>query len=831
VSRWWVVAVPWLFMAAAHATTPNERLEQAARRSAPGSYARSWSGEPLYWTVVGAPDGESEALLSEDGALEPFRGGFSLEPFLFVDGARITARDTVRRRSLDRGDLPIPSVVWEHERARLRIRAFATGRAPFVLASYRVENPSAAPARIELWLALRPMQVLPVWQFLNLEPGFAPIRTLRFDGRRVSVNHAATVEPLTRPDAFGAAAPDDTAFVPALEAGVLPAAPAASDPEGFAAGALVWRFALAAGATGEVHVRLPLGAGERLPLPADDGVAALVDSLLEEARERWSALLGRAEIDLPGARDVERTFRTALAHVLINRDGPRLQPGSRNYERSWIRDGALESSALAQLGHADAARAFLAWYAPHQLADGALPCCVDARGADPTPEHDSTGAFLYALGEYARQTHDAAFVRSLWPRVLRAVGHLDELRSRALGDRSADALGGATRGILPESISHEGYAKKPVHSYWDDLFARQGLRDAVFLADGVGDREHATTWARLRDDFSADLIASYAATMRLHSIPHLAGSVELGDFDPTATAVAFELGGEPRDFPEAALHATFARYLDEVAERKRGVMKRDAYAPYELRIAGALVRMGERDAAWDVLALILDGRRPRAISEPQASVAASTPLGATLASGVAERDAARSEAQPSEGDQSLRSERQAQRAARAKPERSGTSWPSEGAGWNQWPEIVWTDERKGQWLGDLPHSWIGATYLHAVRSALVYERASDQALVLAAGVPEAWLENGAAVRVARLSTWWGPLDYEIAHAEGDALRVRVGGGLRVPPGGVVLALPLVAPAVIRELPADVVLRPLKGSSTAEGKQLPLEAGGGPGPKP
>src|SRR5262249_5866185 len=56
-------------------------------------------------------------------------------------------------------------------------------------------------------------------------------------------------------------------------------------------------------------------------------------------------------------------------------------------------------------------------------------------------------------------------------------------------------------------------------------------------------------------------------------------------------------------------------------------------------------------------------------------------------------------------------------------------------GWNQWPEIVWTDAERGQWLGDLPHSWVAATFLHAGRTALVYERTSDQALVLPAGRP------------------------------------------------------------------------------------------------
>jgi hypothetical protein len=704
----------------------NAWLLETARERA-GSYPRSWRGEALYWTVVGAADGEHEALLSDEGALEPRAGGFSLEPFLFVDGKRITARDARRSQSLEESDLPIPSVTWEHPRARLRVRAFAADdEAAFV--SYRVENPFAAPAEVELWLALRPMQVLPPWQFLNLEPGFAPIREIACDGARVRVNGVLALEARTAPDACGAATPD---LAGALEAGVLPPGSLASDPDGRAAGALAFRFTLAPQATREVELCVPLDA--RTTCSAKEPARALA-----ETSASWRALLGRVVIELPPATgDVERTLRTALAHVLVNKDGPRLQPGSRNYARSWIRDGALSSSALVQLGHADAARAFLAWYATFQLEDGGLPCCVDGRGADPTPEHDSTGAFLYALGEYARHTRDADFVRSLWPRVVRAVARLDALRAERLGPRFRTERGGATHGILPESISHEGYAKRPVHSYWDDLFARQGLRDAAFLAELIGDAEHAARWSVLRDAFSADLVASYRATQRLHGIPHLAGSVELGDFDPTATAVGFELGGEPRDFPEPALSATFARYLGEVAERKRGVMKREAYAPYEIRIATALIRMGDRDAAWDVLQLMLDGQRPKA--------------------------------------------------------------------WRQWPEIVWTDETKGQWLGDLPHGWIGATFLHAVRTALVYERASDQALVLAAGVPDAWLAGGDRLRVARLSTWWGPLDYELWR-EGGALRMRVGGGLRLPPGGVVLAPPGTSPVTVRELPADLVLQ-------------------------
>jgi Amylo-alpha-1,6-glucosidase len=734
-----------LVAASPPSVTPNEQITDAARRAPPGTYARSWSGEPLYWTAIGTPDGDHEALLSEDGALEPIKGGYSIEPFVWADGERIAARDAQREQGLEAGDLPIPTVTWRHPRVLLRVRVFAATD-DVAYASYRVENPTQTQRALELWLVVRPMQVLPTWQFLNLTPGFAPIREIRADDRLVRVNGAAALWPLTPPDRFGVAAGD---MSDPLVRSAVPKGREARDADGFCGGVLAWRMTLAPRGAREVHVRVALHPGVSSPdAPAESG-AGLVADALAAASAGWRAELAGVEIVLPSAgRDVERTLRTALSQILVNRDGPRLQSGSRNYERSWIRDGALISSALVEFGHGDEARAFLAWYAGFQLDNGAMPCCVDAKGADPTPEHDSTGAFLYALGAYARHTRDAAFVRSLWPHVRSAVRRVDGLRRERLDPRWRTQEGGAAFGILPESISHEGYAKKAVHSYWDDLFARQGLRDAVFLAELVGDAERASEWSALRDALERDLVASYSATLALRGIRYLPGSIELGDFDPTATAVAFELGGEPRDFPEAALHATFERYLAEVAERKRGRMSREAFAPYEMRIANALIRIGERDAAWDVLALSLAGRRPP------------VPSAHTLHS-------------------------------------------SEVRSWSQWPEIVWTDSAQGRWLGDLPHSWVDATFLHAVRTALVYERASDQTLVLAAGIPATWLASGEPLRVARLPTWWGPLDYELRRTASGALRVRIGGRVSLPPGGVVLEAPGVAPVTIRQLPTEL----------------------------
>ncbi len=123
----------------------------------------------------------------------------------------------------------------------------------------------------------------------------------------------------------------------------------------------------------------------------------------------------------------------------------------------------------------------------------------------------------------------------------------------------------------------------------------------------------------------------------------------------------------------------------------------------------------------------------------------------------------------------------------------------------------------------MPHTWVGATFVRAVRMMLAYERESDQALVLAAGVPAAWATAEQGISVKRLPTYYGVLDLRLRAEGADALRVRISGDLAVPPGGIVLSSPLARPlrkvtvngrplathtatsATVREFPANIVL--------------------------
>jgi len=705
----------------------SQFFEAVAADALPGTYPKYLSGRQTYWTVVGAEDDEKEGLLNEEGMLEVDKRGFSIEPFLYVDGALVTWNDITATQELERGYLPVPSVQWLHDRVALRITAFVAGAAgsSVLYATYQVENRADAHQDVGLFLTVRPFQVLPPWQNLNMTGGATPIRTLDFDTRTVWVNGEKAIVSLTPPDGFGASTFEQGLVSSFLLQGRVPLEAKVNDPFGYASGALNYRLALDPGGRGEVRIAVPFY--DPAPTIARAGTEAIAEVDEHHARtvRAWEELLGRVELRLPSsAAKLARVLKSTLAYILINRDGPAIQPGSRNYARSWIRDGAFTVRALLELGCTEQAREFIRWFAEYQFPDGRIPCCVDRRGADPVPEYDSNGEFIYTVAEYYRFTRDVGFLHAMWPAVVRAVESLAALRAQRTTDAFTRPDKQAFYGLLPESISHEGYSSRPVHSYWDDFFALRGLKDAAALAIVVGDEERASSVAALRDSFRTDLYASIARTMAQHKLDFVPASVELGDLDPSATAIAVAPGGEAANLPQPALRRTFERYWEAVQARRAAGRKNEAYSPYELRNVEALVRLGQRERAQELLELLLADQRP--------------------------------------------------------------------AGWNEWQEVVWLDPTAPRFIGDMPHTWVAAGFVHALRSMFVYEREEDRSLVLAAGVPLTWV-TGEGVEVQRLPTHYGVLSYSLRSVSPNALQLRLSGDLSVPPGGIVLQPPLPRP--------------------------------------
>ncbi|MDR6672712.1 discoidin domain-containing protein [Xanthomonas sp. 1678] len=591
----------------AFAATPNDFVKSVAADSTRGWFPRGFSGEQPYWTIVGLDGGREQGLVGEDGAIEVGKGGFSIEPFLLLDGKRLSWADVKTAQSLQDDYLPIPSVDWSHDNAGLRITAFVQGtpEQAQLVARYRLSNPSKQPHDYTLALAVRPFQVNPPSQFLNTVGGVSPIHLLVFDGDQVQVNGEPRVFAVQKPDAAYATAFDAGIDVERLSADGAALPQQASDADGLASGALLYRGRLAPGEVREVALLIPQTGAQALPAGFDPAKAQ------QQVAAQWREKLDRVQLHVPAeGKALADTLRTALAHMLISRIGPRLQPGTRSYSRSWIRDGAMISEGLLRLGRADVAREYLEWYAPYQFANGMVPCCVDDRGSDPVPENDSHGELIFGVADYYRYSGDRAFLEKMWPHVLAAYEYMEQLR---LSERTEEnrARNPAFYGMMPVSISHEGYSAKPMHSYWDNFWALRGYKDAVEIAAELGRIDDAARFAAARDEFRQDLYASLDSATQQHHIDFLPGSAELGDFDPTSTTIALAPGGEQGRLPPQLLGNTFERYWGEFASRRDGKREWKDYTPYEWRNVAAFVRLGWRERAWDATQFFFKDRAPQ----------------------------------------------------------------------------------------------------------------------------------------------------------------------------------------------------------------------------
>lgn len=692
--------------------TPNEFIHAVAADFQRGFFPRYWYREQSYWTLVGSPEGRRRALINEEGMVEVDEGGFSLEPFIWTPSGLVTWADTAISRTLEKGGAPMPRVRWRSHGMRLDILPWMDGRGDHLTlrVTYRLRCPEAI-AGTRLFIAVRPFQVNPPWQAFRNLGGRSPIHRISHAGSSMLVGERGlTATP--EPDSAGAALFEEGGIMGFLANGKFPTRDRIDDASGLGSAVMAWD--LAPGTTKlEVTVSMPYF--ERMAPFSENGRANALD--------RWRRKLGAVCWQVPTcAVPAFDCFRTAAAHILINRDGPAIQPGPRRYTRSWVRDCVVMGVALAKAGLPDALRVFLTWYAPFQRDDGFVPCVVDRDGVDWLVEHDSHGQFIWGVREDFRDTGHRDFLDEMLPHVRKAADYLIALRQTRMTEQYKSGEHAACFGLLPESASHEGYLAHPVHSYWDDFWGVRGLEAAADLSRVVGLTEDAERWESEAAHFQSDLLRSIDKVIRDKKLNYIPGSVEWADFDPTATANAVAMLDFADVLPAGPLEAMLDTYLDSFRRKHRGEMNWNNYTAYEIRIIGAFVRLGKRDTANELLDFFLSDRRPRE--------------------------------------------------------------------WNQWPEITWRDPRAPGHLGDVPHTWIAAEYLLALASMVAEEREATDSLVLASGMPWAWISQELGFSVKKLSTRHGNLNFSIKANGTSSIRVEVGGLLAVPPGGLTIVPPL-----------------------------------------
>jgi hypothetical protein len=625
---------------------PYRAYEERARTQASHVLPRYFRGEQRYWMVTGLPHDERDLAVAEDGTIEY---GFSIRPFIFVNGSFITDDMVSPEHRLLDGHLPIPLIKWSHPEWVMTEEVVVAGDSENTHAYVQIRflNRSEKSLTGKVYVTLEPFSIHPKWLYGSL----LPIRSIAKEENTIFINNLPRLKVTTPIDGFSAVSflGGNNAADIMNGASLVSRETHVHDPTKCASGVLEFGFDLARGEEKVISYTLSMR-GESEPTSYEEAFT--------QSSTLWRDLLRARDWQIPDPR-----FRNALlanlAYALVNMTGVRLQPGSRVYGKTWMRDGAITSSALLRMGFFDEVKTFLRWMASRQKEDGRIPFTITDEG-EPSyvsewKEYDSEGEFIYAVAECYRFTRDTAFLSQMEPHVTRALQFLKARLSerKAKEYEEGSALEKAMYGILPDSNSHEGYFPSR-HSYWDNYWALRAFREALFIDSECGiTRENE--WVKKEEErLTRALKASLVISMKEHAISYIPGCVELGDFDPNAPAVALFPCNVQDALPDGGLEFSLNKYFNEVFQRRKSSHGETAFSGYELRNAVALLMLGDKTKAHQIIESFFTYMRPFA--------------------------------------------------------------------WHAWSETIFTNPREGGYLGDIPHSWVGSIFINFSRSIFVYEK-------------------------------------------------------------------------------------------------------------
>ena len=487
------------------AANANAFFTHIAGQAPRGAYPRAYVGEQAYWTVFGVDGAREASLMGEDGAIEPLPGVGALEPFLVVDGRVLGWADAPHRPRPARR-LPADA---DHPLAGRRLSSTSlpsatAARRARAMVRYTVRNHGPrTPSWRWRWLGGRSRS--------TRQRNSSPIAAARARSGRPG-GTVAPCGPTARCASPVAAAEQRPSrarggrgrLVDWLDEVTVRRPgrrPAARDPDGFANAVLRYDMRLAAGerrtSTSRCRHGRPLpGRIRRWPRasPCRRGWHAALDKVDLYGPGRSPTSRGRSRRPRPHPRQPQRrgpaAGRAGLRAIVDPRRRADLvgaaaaRPGRRRPRLpALVRAVPVRATARCRAARPRAAPTRCRRTTATASSPSPSPSCVATRG-------------------------DEATARALWPHVAAAIAHMDTLRAseRTAANRSGERA--AYYGLMPPSISHEGYSDKAAYSYWDDFWAYTGYRSAVELATGLGLAGDAARLAAQRDEFLGDLQAS-----------------------------------------------------------------------------------------------------------------------------------------------------------------------------------------------------------------------------------------------------------------------------------------------------------------------------------
>ena len=450
------------------------------------------------WTGIGICGFPNEAIVDPRGLLTPWPFAPSIDVWVKVGDELVCPSELehVEQKLID--GLPMVRTQFDALGLECSVTAFVAplDTMPVVLATAEVTNAHCQAIAASLVVSVRPY---------NPE-SLCAINDLAYD----PVSRTFTAE--ANPVLYLPAQPSRV-IVSDLEHGDVatlirdpgrerPRGLSVREPTGLATAAVIYELNLDGGGDDAICFACPLTAGvhpsfNRM-LPVRDALKTCGKKLAEQGSE-WSELTSRGmRISVPDEA-VQKSFDLNKAFLLMLFDGKAITPGPSTYHMMWFRDAAYLVPALDLIGSPDMAADVLSTYPDRQTETGFF------RSHD--AEWDSNGQAMWTMVRHFLMTRDAAFLRDVYPSILKGAEWLDSMLQKDLEPTDP------RHGLLPAGVSAEHFGANDVY-YWDDLWAVAGLRAGASAALELCHQADARFMRGLADDLWACLEESWSRVER-----------------------------------------------------------------------------------------------------------------------------------------------------------------------------------------------------------------------------------------------------------------------------------------------------------------------------
>jgi len=573
----------------------------------PDKYFPKWLNKKQeFWTIVGNTTGFDEILFSETGIIETHKFGFCIIPYLHKNDKIITYKDAKISISLEENYLPLPEVKWVYNDIEFIQKPFWPENEEVCYVWYKLKNLSNESKNIKLILTIRPIQLNPKWQ----NAGYTKINSISKSesGNEFIVNNEKIIKLYDKPDNSLILSSQEGDIIEFISKGKFNnnAKDSVRDNSGLASAGIVYNINLDSNEQKDCF--FSISNQEIEPLTSDE-----LYNKYQQTKNFWQKVLNKIEFKISDPKIFD-VFRTYIAYTLISRDGPALEPGTRNYGLCWARDCATINSAMLKTRNFDVAKEYLEFITKAIPKNGEVPCIIEPKTgkisdfAKSWKEYDGQGAYLFTVAEYYRFTKDKKLVKELFPVLEKVFNYTEKLRARMMTEKQK---GTAEYGLLPKSASHEGYLGNWQQSHWDNFWALKGYKDLYELAIAIGKRKFAKQVKEKEEEYRKCLLDSIKLVQQEKDIKYIPASVGLGDFDPTSTAIAVYPTGEYLYLDKESLDYTFNKYYEETVSPRFEQGLQSAYTPYEIRNINAFLLRGEKDKAIKMLYLFMNDLRPK----------------------------------------------------------------------------------------------------------------------------------------------------------------------------------------------------------------------------